>query len=329
MNSIKYITNDNKKYFIELSEDNNGIAMKFIEEDDNKALPHIYKGSFKFNELKEKNRFFTIYDSIEDLFVFFNGIIEQKKLIIKKELNELKTIWVFIKGISEDKIQLTLSMVNIDKDEIIDSLINEVQHLKIENNQLNKRISLIEERLNTIEKGKEEETENNEGLINNIITCKIDSDKLKFFLFQKQKIQFKLLYQATRDGDEIDDIIDKIKGYSPTLFLIHTRKGIICGGYTHALWNMDGKYKNDNSAFLYNFTQKKIFSCKNYKEAIICNSDLICFGNKVRSDYYIRNRFLSQKIYEAKKKLSYYGDNYSIQEENEAEIVELEIYHCL
>ena len=138
-----------------------------------------------------------------------------------------------------------------------------------------------------------------------------------------------MLYQATRDGDKISDIEKKIKGYSPTLFLFFTKKGIRCGGYTKALWCLDGQYKIDSSSFLYNFNKKKMFSVKNQNEAIYCSEDVACFGNLGNADFYIRNTFLSSGVYEAKDKYSYYCNNYGVQGENITQINELEIYHCI
>ena len=167
-----------------------------------------------------------------------------------------------------------------------------------------------------------------DGLLNKIITNKNEAKELSNFLFKTENINFKLLYQATRDGDKISDIIKKIEGYSPTLFLLYTKRGIKCGGFTKALWNLDDKYKYDSSSFLFNFSNKQLFNIKNSNEAIFCDNDCLCFGNASISDYYIRNLFLSQKVYEAKVKQSYYSNNYEVQGEEDAEIYELEIYHC-
>ena len=135
------------------------------------------------------------------------------------------------------------------------------------------------------------------------------------------------MYRATRDEDIISDILKKIDGQFPTLFLIYTKKGIKCGGYAKALWKADSNYKYDNTSFLFNFSSKKIFKNKNPKESIICY-DNMCFGNYQHSDYYIRNNFFSEKIYEALSKYSYNSNGYDVQGENNAKINELEIYLC-
>ena len=288
-------------------------------------------GKYKFNELKDKNKFLRIYDSIEELSEFFKQIIIQKKLTIINESNGLKTIWSYIKGLSEDKIELTLTKINTEKDDIINSLINEIKNLKIENTKINNKFLDIEKRLNLLEnKIKKEEEKNTgyEGLINKIITNKNEAKEFSKFLFQNENINFKLLYQATRDGDQIIDIINKIKGYSPTIFLFFTEKGIKCGGYTKALWNCDSKYKKDSSSFLFNFNNKTIFKIKNSNEAIICDKEIACFGNRGSSDFYIYNKFLINGVFESNNKLSYYCNNYDVQGENISKIKELEIFYC-
>ena len=328
--SSKYKHN-NIEYLVELSKESGGITIKITDHNNSDIIPIVYKGKYSLNELKDKNKFFILYESLEELSDFFKQIIEQNKLLISSELSGLKTIWTFIKGIKEDKIELILTKINLEKDDIIQTLISEVKILKSENIKVNEKINELERRIISLEnerKEKEEEDQNSNGLINKIIKNSDEAKELSFFLFYNYKNKFKLLYQATRDGDKISDIENKIKGYSPTLFLVYTKKGIKCGGYTKALWAFDGSYKSDELAFLFNFTNKKIFKIKNINEAIICyNNDVACFGNYNHSDYYIRNGFLRNQIYEAKEKYSYYSNDYDVQGENDAKIFELEIYH--
>ena len=219
------------------------------------------------------------------------------------------------------------------KNDIIDNLLNEIKSLKTENLKVNEKVSELEKRISLLEdiiRGKDRKIfENENELINKIITNKKEAKEFSQFLFKNDIVQFNLLYQATRDGDKISDIAQKIKGYSPTVFLFRTKLGIKCGGYTQAFLEMDSIYKFDSSAFLFNFSNKKIFRIKNPKEAMSCKTnEYICFGNIYNSDYYIRDSFLTTRVYEAKKKGSYYSKNYEIQEQNESEIEELEIYFC-
>ena len=61
-----------------------------------------------------------IYDSIEELCDFFKQIINQKNLVITNESNGIKTSWNFIKGVSEDKIEL-IFMCRVNPRKIIQS----------------------------------------------------------------------------------------------------------------------------------------------------------------------------------------------------------------
>jgi len=102
--STEYKNND-EIYEIELSSESNGIILKFTEKSTPNIIPSLFKGKYDFNELKNKNKFLRIYDTIDELFQFFKDILSQKKLSIIKESNNLKTVWSFIKGTSEDNIQ--------------------------------------------------------------------------------------------------------------------------------------------------------------------------------------------------------------------------------
>ena len=63
----------------------------------------------------------------------------------------MKAIWSFIKGISEDNIQLILTKGEMKKDDIIDTLVNEIKNLKTENLKVNEKVSEIEKRISLLE----------------------------------------------------------------------------------------------------------------------------------------------------------------------------------
>ena len=245
--------------------------------------------------------------------------LEKSKLIDndwndKGKLNSIINICIQIENNIKDinLINDSINKCKINKDFKID--------LSIDNEFSNKYIEGLKNFGSIITKN---------GLINNIIKNEEEAKDFSSFLFKNENIEFNLLYQATRDGDQISDIIKKIEGYTPTLFLVYTKNGIKCGGYTKALWKADGKYKNDASSFLFNFNNRKIFNNKKSDESIHCrDNDCICFGNYNHSDYYIRNKFFTYKIFENTNKISYYSNTYDVQGQQESSINELEIYKC-
>ena len=336
--SIKYISNY-KQYLIEIMTEKSELIMKFTEEDNSNVITSFFQGKFNFNELKEQNKFLSIYDSIEDLSQFLKQIIGQNKLLITNESNSIKTEWFFMKGISEDKIELILIKKDMEKDDIIYNLVKEIKNLKLDNLKINEKFIEMEKKYNLLENQIKcipnnnsyiyNTLSNSKGLINKILTNQNEADEFARFLFRNNNMSFQLLYQATRDGDNVTDIIEKIKGFSPTLFLLYTSRGFKCGGFTRALWSMDFNYKKDSSAFLFNFNNRKIQHIKNQKQAIICNKDhAVVFGDYHHSDFFIRNQFLKKQVYEAQTKHNYFSNDYDILGEPNSIIYELEIYHC-
>ena len=64
---------------------------------------------------------------------------------------------------------------------------------------------------------------------------------------------FKLIYQASRDGFDSNAFHSKCDGIYGTLTLIRTTDSYIIGGYTSADWS-GYQYKHDSSAFLFSLS---------------------------------------------------------------------------
>ncbi len=67
----------------------------------------------------------------------------------------------------------------------------------------------------------------------------------------------------------------------PTLVLVKTKLGAICGGYTSVNFLSSGGYTNDSTAFVFNMNQKYIPS--NNTIAIYNTSNGFEFGNNILS----------------------------------------------
>jgi len=64
-------------------------------------------------------------------------------------------------------------------------------------------------------------------------------------------LNFKLLYQATRDSFSASAFHSKCNGIYGTLSIVKSRNGYIFGGYTQADWSGYWNYKYDSNAFLF------------------------------------------------------------------------------
>ena len=94
-----------------------------------------YESIIKKNEL---NKLFTTNKSIEDLIELLLLIIEQKKINIKINENNLKLIFTTL------NIELTLNKKSKSNEEMINILFQEINYLKKKNNELNEKIIRIE-----------------------------------------------------------------------------------------------------------------------------------------------------------------------------------------
>ena len=236
-----------------------------------------------------KNKQFKSYDSIEEA---FNLII---KLLLEIKLSNLSG--------EEESFRIILQQRNINKDKIIQELIdkvifleNEIKNLKVDNN-LEKEILLLkkekEKQDKEIEDLKQLILMNNKNIIikNHFdreklkIKYKIDSKIIKdnslYFVIDKIKQTYQknntpelnLLYRGSENNFEpgpFHSKCDKIKG---TITLVKNNKGFIFGGFTSESWEGNNILKKDDKAFCFSINHKKIYEVIKEKEAIKCNKN--------------------------------------------------------
>ncbi|XP_077997903.1 kelch-like protein diablo [Glandiceps talaboti] len=73
--------------------------------------------------------------------------------------------------------------------------------------------------------------------------------------YGKSKQEWKLLYRASRDGYSCTEFHHRCDGYSPTVVLVKSSNGSICGGYSDIAWTSTapprGKYVTSERSFLF------------------------------------------------------------------------------
>jgi hypothetical protein len=84
------------------------------------------------------------------------------------------------------------------------------------------------------------------------------------------------IYNWKRDGWESKTYMQKVLNQGPTLIILKTTQGAICGGYTSKNWDGISKWTDDIDAFVFNMTQKYIPN--NHQNAICTYSTGFCFG---------------------------------------------------
>jgi hypothetical protein len=102
---------------------------------------------------------------------------------------------------------------------------------------------------------------------------------MSYFPESKRNFKIQNIYNASRDGWETRVFKDKVFKKGPTLIILQTSEGAICGGYTSKNWDGSNKYTDDIDAFVFNMTHKYI--CNYRQNAIRNDSNGFCFGNAI------------------------------------------------
>ncbi len=141
------------------------------------------------------------------------------------------------------------------------------------------------------------------------------------------KIKCNLLYQISRDGDDISTFYNEVKNRFPTLIIVKSKTGYKFGGYTTKIWEQTSDYKKDEYSFLFSLDNKKKYNIKkdHIQYAIYGRSDCFAFGDGF--DLCIYNQCKSNKntIY---KSSSYNAYSYELNGgQKNFYVDELEVYH--
>ena len=245
----------------------------------NSIPPALYEAEFSKKDLEKASKYFRMFDNISDLFPELQNKIEKNEYNIKKGESSLLIYFnLNIKNIPDFFLTIKKSENSINS--TVDSLCQLVNKLISDNKSMQKEIKELKNEIINLKndvkelKQEKEEREKKEIIESDILENKREKLMICNWIKPNTKFKFKLLYQASRDGDRISTFTEKVKGKSPTLILIKSKDGYEFGGYTTVEWNMSsGKYhyKEDQLAFIFSINNKKKFDIKkSYESMAIC-----------------------------------------------------------
>ena len=98
-----------------------------------------------------------------------------------------------------------------------------------------------------------------------LLTTPEDKDFVKTSVpnFSSSIIAFNLLYRGSTDGWDVSDFHSKCDNKGPTITLIKSKAGRVCGGFTSIPWVSEDKDSPDASAYLFSvdFKTKYMSNC--------------------------------------------------------------------
>ena len=145
------INSENESFIVKFGKTNNLEKIIFIIEDSNILTKFFCKSDFSLDELKNINKLFRIFDSINETYNEINGILSNKKIIIKRGLNELN-LYLSLSSISSKIEDICLKIKKEDfNNQIVNDIIikelNEIKKLLMEEKQKNKQLNNIVDEL--------------------------------------------------------------------------------------------------------------------------------------------------------------------------------------
>ena len=173
-----------------------------------------------------------------------NTIIENLCSIIKKQEEKINKL-------EEEKNETNNKIKKLEEESN-----NKIKKLEEE---FNKKIKQFEDKSNNKIKQIEIKDINNLLKIfkeSNILNNKDEEIMISNWIKPNSKIKFNLLYQISRDGDNISTFYNKVNNKSPTLIIVKSKSGYKFGGYTTNTWESNSGYKKDELAFLFSLNKK-------------------------------------------------------------------------
>jgi hypothetical protein len=245
--------------------------LKYLNENDEL---NKFEKKLLLDDLKKISKWFNIFDSLEEVFSDIIKLIENKQINIIIENNIAKLIF----DINMEKIKeviINLEKKELTKDELIDNLIEENKQLKLRLNNLEKRFDSLEEKFNNLKNKKAENIYKNDIIYSDIINNE-DKKILNIWFNSNNDKTIKLLYKASRDGDNYKDFYRLCENKGPTITIALTTKNFKFGGYTSLSWknpnigsNRNKSYE-DKNAFIFSLNKKKKFYPKINNKNHVC-----------------------------------------------------------
>ncbi len=284
---------------------------------------HYYSSMKAIDDIK-KNKYFLMFDSIEEIFNELSNLIDNSKPVIIEETNKFllsiplptTKIKEIIFEINEEeksdkqKIEELYLIISNLKEQILlnkneNNLKKEIIELTSKVEEQNKEIEELKKKIIEITKNQEswieykKEKEKKMNKILNLDSLIIKNNikyniTLKNWINPNKQIKTELLYRLSRDGISYETFHKYCDNKGPTLTLIEADEGFITGGYTLLDWDSNSKWKNDKDTFIFSLTENKKFIKQNISKSIYCLNSYGPWFNNFGFELNSRNKFMKE-----------------------------------
>ena len=341
-----------KEYLITLGQskflDNLGISLK----ETSSEAKQYYVNFYTLEELQNLNKYFRIYDKINEVIPMFEEILNGKKVSLKFNINKaILNLKINQIGKGEELLSLELIMKTLTLEQICDNLSIEIKYLrnKVEEiNELKNEIKLLKEEnkkkdliinellewKNILKGGNQMKNMIESKIIKKEEDLNIITNKLKKIeSFKNMDISYKLIYRGSRDGGLPKNFHEKCDGIKNTVTIIKTVKGLKFGGYINYKWDSNkGWIDDDENCFIFSLDLMKIYNPikgkKKYLFSGTCGPNFTEFG--LKNNLFEKSSLNMHKKDMANKFFSDFTTDYEINGgENEFQVDEIEVFQVI
>jgi len=239
-------------------------AIKIIAKDE----IEVYKGQIDLYTLQEKDRYFKMYDKIEDAYEDILTSFSKDKYELIKEENHLVVNIEIEVNFKKSIISIILDKKEIQSEDLTKSLyrlaskyIKENNGLKNEILELKNKINSMEEKLNFLY----EHIKKKEGYSDTVFKkSKLFNEKqieiIQNWISPKKYFKCKLIYDAKENGDKVSTYHSLCDNKGPTLTIFTTSDNLTLGGYLSVSFNENSGWIHDEKAFLFSLNPNEKYS---------------------------------------------------------------------
>ena len=275
-----------KKYILTMKLIHEKLSIEAYSESD---IPDKYYKIEKSYEELIQNKFLTIYENINEIYIaFYNFILYKESLqeytrILEGEGEISVLIPLNLGKYKEFKISLKKSIISpelkiLKLEDTLTENKNEIIKLKEKIYELENQNLQLMNKINKFEKEKNEKEEYFfKNLFYDSLIIKPEETKILYDWIcpsPKTRIHFELLYRATRDGDTAESFFSHCSGRGPTVMFEEIDNGHRLGAFTMIPWIKEDKWYPDPKAFMFSLTNKLKFELKKEDDPHAVRHDL-------------------------------------------------------
>ena len=239
-------------------------TIKIIAKDD----LEVYKGQSDLYTLQEKDRYFKMYDNIEDAYQDILTSFSKDNYELIKEENHLIINLEMEVNFKKSVISFILDKKEIQNEDLTKSLYQLAHKYIKENYGLKNEILVMKEKINSMEEKinflydhiKSKEGYSDAVLKKSQLLNEKQIEILQNWVSPKKYFRCKLIYNAKVDGDKLSTYHSLCDNKGPTLTIFTTNNNLILGGYLSISFDENSGWIHDENAFLFSFNPDEKYS---------------------------------------------------------------------